>query len=429
MTARIIYNGKIILIVLLMQTIFTLVLAENAQEYNNKGVNYLAAGDYDNARECLENAYNLAPANKTIKKNLSTAYANIAYQYGEKDNWLSAINYGKKAYQLDNNNPRIAKNLSVSHNNYGFAQMKEGNVEEAYDNFDKSLKLDNENWSAYVNIGNLVYQQGKMEEAANYWRKALALHPDLPDIKNKVASLEKESKIGEKFNRQGYSHFEVKYDGSARQDLANKVLTILNIAYYRVGSDLNNYPAEKVTVIIYTPEQYGEVTGNPAWLPGEAEGNGIIRLTAADIEKSEKRLENVLYHEYTHILVYRKVGLKIPRWLDEGLAQYKEPDGGDKIAGTEFALLKKHLTQGTWIPLADLDKTWSNTGNEEAVGLAYAEAKSLILYLIDRYNFYQVLILLDKLKTGKDINQALKDIFYLDLPQLEQNCLAWLKGK
>lgn len=386
--ARVIHNSKIIVIALLMQAIGNLAFAENAQDYNNKGVDHLDNGTYDKAREYLEKAYELAPDNKIIKKNLANAYGGLAYQYGEESDWLSAIDFGEKAYQLDKTNTRMAKNLSLIYNNYGFEQMKERNFEKALANFDRSIELDDKNWSVFVNIGNLMYQQGKTEEAVNYWKEALALHPDIPEIKDKVNSLEKENKIGEKFNRQAYSHFEVKYEGYARQDLANKVLSILNDAYYRIGADFNFYPKEKVTVMIYTQDQYGEVTGNPDWLPGQAEGNGTIRLTASDIEKSQERLENVLYHEYTHILLYRKVGLKIPRWLDEGLAQYQERSDGKKITGPELKLLKKHLSNGDLIPLAELASAWGATKDQERVSLAYVEAKLLILYLVDRYNFF-----------------------------------------
>ncbi len=426
---RVIHSSKIILIILLMQVIGNLAFAENAQDYNNRGVYFLDDGYFEKAREYLEKAYDLAPGNKVIKKNLANTYAGLAYKYDKESDWPSALEFGEKAYELDQTDTRMAKNLSVIYNNYGLAQMKERNFEKALANFERSLELDNKNWTAYVNIGNLMYQQGKTAEAVNYWKEALAIHPDIPDVKDKVSSLEKENKIGEKFNRQEYSHFEVKYEGYARQDLASKALLILNEAYYKIGSDFNFYPTEKVTVMIYTKDQYGEVTGNPDWLPGQAEGNGTIRLTANDIEKSKERLEDVLYHEYTHILLYRKIGLKIPRWLDEGLAQYKEPSSGTKLTAAERALLEKHQTNGDLISLTDLARAWDSTRDQETVNLAYVEAKSLILYLVDRYNLFQLILLLDKFKNSQDINKALKDTFYLDTGQLEQSWLAWLKSK
>jgi len=409
--------------------IYVPAFAENAQEYNNQGVNYLDAGDYEKASEYLLTAYQLDPGNKIIKKNLANSYTSLAYQFAEKENWAAAINYGEKAYELDNTNIRTAQNLAVSYNNYGYYQMKAGDFASANENYAKALKYDTGNWTIYVNYGNLMYQQGNMEEAVNYWQKALALHPDIPDVKEKVAALQKENKIGEKFNKQGLSHFEVKYEGYERQDLANKLLIILNEAYYRLGADFNCYPTEKVTVMIYTQGQYGEVTGNPNWLPGQSEGGGMIRVTAEDIEKNEDRLENVLYHEYTHILLYRKVGLRIAKWLDEGLAQYKEPNDGAELSAAEQQLLNKHLVNNSMILLADLENTFTARADQEAVNLAYVEAKTIILYLVDRNSFYHVLMLLDKLKAGKNINQALQDTFYLDQQQFEQGWLSWLKGK
>ncbi|MDD5132637.1 MAG: tetratricopeptide repeat protein [bacterium] len=377
---------KLLVLLLLWPGIYALAFAESAIEYNNLGIEYDNAGDHDRARQYLEQAHALAPDNEIIKKNLATVY-----------------------------------------NNYGLKLMIENKYEAALDNFDRAAGLDHENWSVFVNLGNLKYKQGKNEDAIIHWNKALALHPDLPQIRDKVNSMEKENKVGENFSRREFAHFEVKYEGFARQDLAGKALSILNDAYYKIGSDLNYFPADKVTVIIYNKNQYGEVTGNPDWLPGQAEGNGTIRLTADDIEKSEDRLQNVLYHEYTHVLLYRKLGMKIPRWLEEGLAQSKEPNGGNNLSGAELALLKKHLDQGDLISLAKLETAWDS--DQETTTLAYYEAKALVLYLIDRYTMYQVSAILEKYKTSKDINQAFKETLYLDQSQVEQSWLAWLKTK
>jgi hypothetical protein len=119
--------------------------------------------------------------------------------------------------------------------------------------------------------------------------------------------------------------------------------------------------------------------------------------------------------------------MKIPRWLEEGLAQSKEPNGGNNLSGAELALLKKHLDQGDLISLAKLETAWDS--DQETTSLAYYEAKALVLYLIDRYTMYQVSAILEKYKTSKDINQAFKETLYLDQSQVEQSWLAWLKTK
>lgn len=421
--------GKVILIVLLTLSLYSLALAENAQQYNNEGVSYLQAGDYKRARECFENAHNLALDNEIIKNNLVNSYIGLAGQQAQENNWIEAINFGEKAYLLDRTNTNLVKSLAVFYNNYGYEQMKEGSFDKAYLNFNKALKFDDNNWSVYANLGNLTYEQGKIEETINSWQKAVALNPDLLAIKNKLSELEKENKIGENFKRQEFSHFQVKYEGYCRQELATKVLVILEEAYYRLGADFNYYPKEKITVTVYTQGQFKDVTGNPEWLSGEAEGGGIIRVTADDIEKDEQRLKNVLYHEYVHILLYRKVGRNVARWLNEGLAQYKEPAGGDKLSQSELVLLRRYLSSNALIYMADLDTTWLSAGNRETIDLAYLEAKLYILYLVDKYSFYQVLRILDKLKEGQDIYRVLKDTFYADLPEFEQRWRHWLKEK
>ena len=114
----------------------------------------------------------------------------------------------------------------------------------------------------------------------------------------------------------------------------------------------------------------------PEWGVGVAlpEKRTIIILYRGESE----RVQRILYHEMTHIALHIKLdGQNIPRWFDEGVAQYLS--GGFEISRQgqlAWAVLWRNI-----IPLQALEQV--NTFNSPKAELAYAEAHDAILYLME----------------------------------------------
>ncbi len=400
--------------------------AGTANEYNEAGIRYMKSQEYKDAVDAFEEAYGKAPDNETIKRNLTHAYAALANEYAERGVWDEAIRFGEKALELDNTNHVLKQNLSVLYNNYAYEQMKNGMPDNAYANLKEALRYDESNWAAYVSLGRIMYDQGEIKEAVKYWTEAVSLNPELTAIKQQLDRLKKESSVEDKFREKNYMYFEVKYEGYEREDLALKVVEILHEAYIKIGYDFRYYPFQKIPVIIYTKEQFQTMTGTPDWIEGLFDG--IIRVTASNIEGEDYRLRNILYHEYTHALLYKKIGNNLPHWLNEGLAQYEEPTRND-IQRDDITFLKRYLSQGNLIALSDLDKALKHRENKEQLGLAYLEAKLLVRYINELYYFYRIVSILDGLASGKDIDTVLQETIFVNTERLEKNWLEWLNSK
>jgi hypothetical protein len=271
-----------------------------------------------------------------------------------------------------------------------------------------------------------MYDQGKIGEVVKYWTVAVSLNPELTAIKQQLDRLKKESSVEDKFREKNYMYFEVKYEGYEREDLALKVVEILHEAYTKIGYDFRYYSFQKIPVIIYTKEQFQEMTGMPDWIEGLFDG--IIRVTASTIEGEDDRLRNILYHEYTHALLYKKTGNNLPVWLNEGLAQYEEPTRND-MQMDDITFLKRYLSQGNLIALSDLSKALMHRENKEQLGLAYLEAKLLVQYINELYYFYRIVSILDGLESGKDIDTVLQETLFVDTEKLEKNWLEWIDSK
>ena len=112
--------------------------------------------------------------------------------------------------------------------------------------------------------------------------------------------------------------FTVSFEGIADAALASRALASIERAADRIGQVLSAYPLEPVPVVLYTGEQFRDITRAPSWAGGAYDG--IIRIPMRGALAEEKELDRVLAHEFTHALVHSLAPRGVPKWLDEGLA-------------------------------------------------------------------------------------------------------------
>lgn len=130
---------------------------------------------------------------------------------------------------------------------------------------------------------------------------------------------------------------------------------------------------------------------------------------------SVPRLSGVTSHEVVHFMLQQKMGgltRLIPAWLNEGLAEYgsSEPNPTFEIA------LETAIRNGQMLPLTSLNVP---PGRPEDVMLFYGEAKSAVTYLIHNYNVESFQQLLQSLKDGLPIDNALENAYGFDRTGLE----------
>jgi hypothetical protein len=223
------------------------------------------------------------------------------------------------------------------------------------------------------------------------------------------------------------SHFRVKYQpGDAAQ--VGLLLESAEEAYQPVSEQLQCFPAEKISIIMYPDrESLGRSFG---WASDQSTMGvywaGVIRVLAprqwiktgdsAELSRIFKS-EGPMAHEYAHLLVDLLSRGNYPRWLTEGLAQYVEREV------TGFALdPSPQERNGAWYDLGQMDAGFDNLPAQE---LAYREALGVTEYLIDRYGFAAVLNVLDWLRRGKSINQALGLALHTNIVEIESGFSRW----
>lgn len=135
-------------------------------------------------------------------------------------------------------------------------------------------------------------------------------------------------------------------------------------------------------------------------------------------------LKATVKHELCHLLLHDHIQTDtLPRWLDEGIAQWSSDGPAEIIMHRDRFILRRTVLTGHHIRLEDLHHYFPR--NEDALLLAYEESKNIVEYLIGEYGIEMLVDILHDLKEGRDIATALSDRLSLSLNDLEEQ---WLQG-
>jgi tetratricopeptide (TPR) repeat protein len=82
--------------------------------------------------------------------------------------------------------PHSSQHYASVHSTIGILFSQQGRLDDAADQFRRALALDPSHAEACNNLGNILLQQGKLEEAVECYRKALQMRPKYADAQNNL---------------------------------------------------------------------------------------------------------------------------------------------------------------------------------------------------------------------------------------------------
>lgn len=270
-----------------------------------------------------------------------------------------------------------------------------GRDDQAMSSLKRVLQVDADNVQASYYLGQIAYSQGDLDLAIKSYERVIKLAPGSPAVYQQLEAWKKEAALHDTFAARPGARFNVMFEGPAQQPVADRVSAVLEAAYLRVGKSLNTYPAETVTAILYTQQQFHDITKSPSW--AAAAYDGRIRMPVQGALKDPAELDRILTHEFVHAVIHQMYP-RVPGWLNEGLATYLEP--------VDHARLVARLRSASeMIPLSQLDRAFQTTDGDEAV-LAYAQSYVGARILVERLgqNFP---VFLQYVSNGTSMEQAL----------------------
>src|SRR5213593_1863674 len=314
--------------------------------------------------------------------------------------------------------PGRAESSGAALGRQGWEAIRAGQITEASRLFHDAIAENAHDAALFLGAGLAAHLQGQEMEARTALQEAVRLNPKLTEaalevepnnaqIQGRLESWRKEAALHGGFQRTLSPHFTVLFEGPAEQRLAATAVDALEAAYWRIGTALLAYPPTVITVVLYTDEQFRDITRSPAWAGGVFDGK--IRVPMRGALKDPRQLEKVLAHEFTHALVKSVAPRGVPTWLDEGLAVVFEM--GDVKWAERLARQAPSL-----VPLPRLHDGFLSLPADQ-VQLAYAESALAVQMLIERGGIPALTALLQDLAAGQEFTQAFERRVFLSYPE------------
>ena len=195
----------------------------------------------------------------------------------------------------------------------------------------ETLAVEPRNGDALQGLAYALYRQDRNREAAEVLREALEVRPNNAAGLWLDARLHKGMSDESGMKEQHLSHFNVRYDGEAHEDVGREILRALERHYATLVQAFDQEPAATIPVILFTRQGYYDASGAPAWSGGAFDGtDGRIRVPVMGLTSSlTPQMDETLIHELSHAFIQDRSHGLAPREIHEGLAQYME---GRRIA-------------------------------------------------------------------------------------------------
>jgi hypothetical protein len=211
----------------------------------------------------------------------------------------------------------------------------------------------------------------------------------------------------------------------SNQSFADELMEATQQALERLATDTGVSLEQPIELYIYanSKDLQGSMVFPREWTGGTAftQYNIIaIGISPQNLDWGKKALAHELGHIVTHQLTYSPYGANLPTWLDEGLAMHAE---GQLDLNLEL-YLKKAAIQQSLISIRSLSSPFS--AKSEDAYLSYAESQSVIEYLLQNYSKDKMAALLNFLKDGTSVDEALSRLYGFDQDGLEQSWHASL---
>jgi hypothetical protein len=242
-------------------------------------------------------------------------------------------------------------------------------------------------------------------------------------VQRYLAKAQREVAAEANFSQSETGHFTLRYEGRQTSDEFRRQLTqALEADYTDLVGQLDSEPRYSIPVVLYTEQQFFDVTQAPGWT--SAMNDGKLRIPVNGLTELTPDLARVLKHELAHSFINQLSAGRCPQWLHEGIAQLLEPRSAAPFGRRLGQLMTEHQA----LPFNMLDGSFIRFSAPEA-RLAYDESLAAAEYIRDTYGMSDLVRILQRIAAGSSTEAALRATIHCDYAGLENEVGSFLQQK
>jgi tetratricopeptide (TPR) repeat protein len=328
--------------------------------------------------------------------------SNRAVSLSRKEEYSQAISLLRQARRLAPEDSAITANLANVYGNLIILTYRRGDNKRVLELGAQARRDSLKNAAIYYLNAQAFCRDNRMDSAICLLEEGLRLLPGNGDISRRLDQLRLEAQAEQGFEQGRSGYFEIKFQGGENRAVSDEVLMMLEEIRDRVGSELGHRIQGNTSVILYSDQQFRDITHLASW--AGAAFDGKIRVPVANYQNDRALLNKVLTHEFTHAAIYDMVGGRCPAWLNEGLAMLLEGQTPEKQV---------------YLPLRGLQQAFTSLDEDHALE-AYRASLSAAGYLTKQYDWAFVRLLFTKMQQGSDFGTAFNAAYGFSVEDFEK---------
>lgn len=380
---------------------------------NDEALQLNAAGNFTSAAERLRIALNREPTQPVLRQNLKVVLYNAAVESLQEGHPKEAVGFLQEGLRIEED-PSLLALLGIAYSHLD-------QWDRAQKALERSLDLEGSAANTLIALGKVYRQQGDRRRAVEMFQRAREAGASGADFEQALEKLERELDAEWGFSELSSPHFQVGFAEGENREAAGIVLASLEDAYFTVGRKFNFYPAERTPVVLYTTEQFYDITQAPSWTGGVYDGR--IKLPVQGLIERDPVLDRTLRHEFAHVLITTLSHNRAPVWLSEGAAIWAE----EEQEGEREAWALQVIAGRPLLGLSGLNRPFIHLSESE-MPLAYAQSYLAVRAILDVHGASRLRDLIVALGRESSVETAFERVLGTRLANFERDLLDSLAG-
>jgi tetratricopeptide (TPR) repeat protein len=326
----------------------------------------------------------------------------------------------------------------------------------------KILAIDSHRGEAYATIAHFQVLNRRYEEGIEFYRKAIAIEPDLWSAHSELGINLMRLGQDEEARAELVKAFQNGYTDAATANSLTLIDSYKKFNFYKTDTTvlkldkkeadlLRPYFQSELNKVLDTYDQkYKLHLGHPVQIevyPDHEDfavrtmgmpGLGALGVTfgyivAMDSPTGRKpgsfHWASTLWHEMSHVYVLAATNHRVPRWFTEGLAVHEEtavsPEWGDRLdVQVIHAIKDKKL-----LPVAELDRGFIRPTYPAQVIVSYYEAGKICDYINDKWGWDKLLAMMHDFAKSESTGDVIQKELGIAPAEFDKRFLAFVEAQ
>ncbi len=136
--------------------------------------------------------------------------------------------------------------------------------------------------------------------------------------------------------------------------------------------------------------------------------------------------QEIVWHEFMHIITLQMTGNRMPRWLSEGISVWEEREGRPYWGRSQGLDLVRAAEQDKLLNVADLNSGFSGAKNNADLGFAYFQSYLVVDFITEEYGFEKLVELVHQYALIKEDDARFDEVFDISLAQFDAGFSSWI---